>query len=60
MLRQTLDQRRPDKPLVNNDELRILAKHRDRSIAVWAIETLTRRVKKYSASADMNKGNMSK
>jgi len=58
MLRQTLDQRQPERPLVNNDQLRILAKHPDPDTAKWAMDLLTRRVKKYSASADMNKGNM--
>jgi len=58
MLRQTLDQRQPERPLVDNDQLRILAKHQDQGTAKWAKDLLTRRMKKYSASANMNKGNM--
>lgn len=58
MFRQTLDQRQPERPLVNNDQLRILAKHPDPGTAKWAVDLLTRRMKKYSAAANLNRGNM--
>jgi len=44
--------------MVDNDQLRILTKHSDPDTAKWVTDLLNRRVKRYSAAEDMNRGNI--
>jgi len=54
MFRQTLDQRRHERPRYTNDDLRSMAEAGDLS----AVEILKQRERRYSAAANMNRDNM--
>jgi len=54
MFRQTLDQRRPERPVYTNDDLRAMVEAGDLSAA----EILKQRERRYSAAANMNRDNM--